>query len=169
MFLRAFVEIRVPAPAAAEVLRQLPQTLIQSFAVDAVAHGQAILANVGFPIGAHRLHKQVEIELGDPVETPSRTWLPLAWKAIGAEAFLPSLEGELEAAALGEELTQIGLSARYKPPLGGIGAALDRLFLHRIAEATVRDFMQRIADAIEDGVALMQRPTSYSQRRTRCR
>ena len=132
------------------VLRRLPQALVESFAVEAVDHGQTVLAEVGFAMAGRRLGKWVEIELGTPVQTPSRTWLPLNWRAAGAEGFFPSLEGELEAAPLGKDLTQIGLSASYKPPLGALGSTLDRMFLHRVAEATVRDFVQRVADAIED-------------------
>jgi hypothetical protein len=150
MFLRAFVEIRVRAEDATLVLRHLPQTLVESFAVDAIDHGHTLLAEVGFPMAGRRLGKWVQIELGAAVETPSRTWLPLTWRAAGAEGFFPSLEGELEAAPLGKDLTQIGLSARYKPPFGVLGSTLDRMFLHRVAEATVRDFVQRVAQAVQD-------------------
>jgi hypothetical protein len=149
MFLRTFIEIRIPAEAASRVLRRLPQTLVENFAVEAIDHGHTVLAEVGFPVAGRRVGKQVEIELGDPVETPSRTWLPLWWKATGAGSFFPSLEGELEAAPLGKSLTQIGLSARYKPPFGIVGTTLDRMVLHRIAEATVQDFLQRVAVAVE--------------------
>ena len=155
MFLRAFVEIRVPSGAATAVLRRLPQTLVESFAVEAIDHGHTVLADVGFPMRGRRLGKQVEIELGDPIETPSRTWLPLTWKPTGAEGLFPSLEGELEAAPLGNDLTQIGLSARYKPPFGVLGTTIDRMFLHRVAEATVQDFVQRVADAVEDRSAVL--------------
>lgn len=151
MFLRAFVEIRLPAEAAVAVLRRLPQALVESFASEAIDHGHTVLAEVGFPMGSRRVGKQVEIELGDSVETASRTWLPLSWKATGAGAFFPSLEGELEAAPLGKDLTQIGLSARYKPPFGVLGSTLDRMFLHRVAEATVQDFIQRVAAAVDQG------------------
>ncbi len=149
MFLRAFVEIGLPAPAAARVLRRLPQTLVRSFAVEAIDHGHTVLAEVGFPVAGWRVGKQVELELGDPVETASRTWLPIWWKATGAATLFPSLEGELEAAPLGKNLTQIGLSARYKPPFGVVGSTLDRVLLHRIAEATIQDFLQRVAAAVE--------------------
>lgn len=149
MFLRAFVEIRIPALAAAQVLQRLPKTLVESFAVEAIDHGHTVLAEVGFPVAGRRVGKQVEIVLGDAVETPSRTWVPVWWKATGAGGLFPSLEGELEAAPLGKNLTQIGLSARYKPPFGIVGTTLDRMLLHRAAEATVQDFLQRVAEAVE--------------------
>lgn len=149
MFLRAFVEIRIPASAATQVLRRLPQTLVESFATEAIDHGHTVLAEVGFPVAGRRVGKQVEIVLGDAVETPGRTWLPLWWKATGAGSLFPSLEGELEAAPLGKHLTQVGLSARYKPPFGVVGTTLDRMLLHRVAEATIQDFLQRIGVAVE--------------------
>lgn len=160
MFLRAFVEIRIPAEAAAAVLRRLPQALVESFASQAIDHGHTVLAEVGFPMGTGRIGKQVEIELGDAVETPSRTWLPLSWKATGAGAFFPALEGELEAAPLGKDLTQIGLSARYKPPFGLLGSTFDRMFLHRVAEATVQDFIHRVARAVDEQSRLPPGATS---------
>ena len=150
MFLRAFVEIRVPAEAAAGILRRLPQTLVESFATEAIDHGHTVLTELAMPMGSRRISRQVEIVLGDAIETPSRTWLPLSWKASSAANFFPLLEGELEAAPLGIELTQIGLSARYKPPFGVVGSTLDRMFLHRVAEATVSDFLQHVAAAVEN-------------------
>ena len=156
MFLRGFVEIPTPAESATEVLARLPQALVESFAVEAADHGHTVLAAVGFPVAGRRLDKQVEIELGDAVRTPSRTWLPIWWKATGAGSLFPSLEGELEAAPLGKSLTQIGLSARYKPPFGAVGTTLDQMLLHRIAEATIQDFLQRVAAAVETQSRLNQ-------------
>jgi len=151
MFLRAFVEISVPAEGAARVLKRMPQTLVESFATAAMDHGHTVMTEVGFDVGTTRVAQQVTIELGDAVETPSRTWLPLTWRPASGSSLFPSLEGELEAAPLGKELTQIGLSARYKPPFGIVGSTLDRMFLHRVAEATVQDFVKRVGDAVEGG------------------
>jgi hypothetical protein len=40
------------------------------------------------------------------------------------------------------------MSARYVPPLGAVGRTIDRALLSRVAEATVKDFLDRVADAI---------------------
>ena len=37
------------------------------------------------------------------------------------------------------------MSARYVPPFGAVGRALDRALLSRVAEATVKDFLDRVA------------------------
>lgn len=150
MFLRSHVEIRVSPATAADALRRMPADWIPGLAVEAQDHGHRLLAEVGFPVEGRRVGKQVEIELGNPIETAGRTCLPISWKATGAQGLFPSLEGELEAAALGTELTQIGLSASYKPPFGLLGESLDRGLLHRVAEATIRDFVERVAAALQE-------------------
>jgi hypothetical protein len=33
----------------------------------------------------------------------------------------------------------------YTPPLGGLGARIDRALLHRVAASTVRSFVSRLA------------------------
>ena len=156
MFLRSFVEIRTPADVAGEMLARLPQTLVEGFALDAIDHGHTVLAEVGFPVAGRRLEKQVHIAVGEAVKTRSRTWLPIWWRATGAGSLFPWLEGELEAAGLGKNLTQVGLSARYKPPFGVVGTTLDRMLLHRIAEATIQDFLQQVAAALETQSRLQQ-------------
>ena len=51
-------------------------------------------------------------------------------------------------AALTPAASQLSISARYTPPLGSVGAAIDRAVLHRVAEATLKDFLDRIAEAL---------------------
>ena len=43
---------------------------------------------------------------------------------------------------------QLAISARYDPPLGAVGRAIDRALLARVAEATVKDFLDRVRDSI---------------------
>jgi hypothetical protein len=37
------------------------------------------------------------------------------------------------------------IAGSYRPPLGALGTALDAAILHRVARATVRAFLDRIA------------------------
>jgi hypothetical protein len=67
------------------------------------------------------------------------------------------LDADLEVARLTPTITQLSISARYAPPLGAIGSAIDRALLHRVAEATVKDFMDRVAAALLDGAHLLRR------------
>ena len=103
----------------------------------------------GFGEG-HRLDKRVEVTVGEAVRLTGAVMLPITWRATGIGVVFPALEGDLEVASLGPDRTQLSMSARYRPPLGGVGRALDRALLHRVAEATVKDFVHRVRQAILD-------------------
>jgi hypothetical protein len=127
----------------------VPESLIPSIAVVADDRGQHLLAEVGFAVDGHRVSKHVEIDVGEPVESATRTWIPISWRATGPTGLFPVLEAELELASLGARLTQLSLNGRYQPPLGLVGRTIDKALLSRVAEATIKDFLDRLASAIE--------------------
>lgn len=92
--------------------------------------------------------KEVEITLGTPRMRLGTVTIPMVWKATGPEVLFPMLEGDLIVEAVGVDLTQITLRGSYKPPLGRLGELLDRALLHRLAEACVKNFMDRIQAAL---------------------
>jgi hypothetical protein len=62
---------------------------------------------------------------------------------------LPVLSADLEIAALGAARTELTLMGRCDPPLGALGRRLDQLLFQRIAEASIRSFVRRVADVLE--------------------
>jgi hypothetical protein len=58
---------------------------------------------------------------------------------------------------MGPARSQLSLSARYAPPRGAAGKLADRALLHRVAEATIQDFVDRTAEALAS-LALQQVP-----------
>ena len=52
------------------------------------------------------------------------------------------------------------VAGAYRPPLGALGEALDRVILHRVAAATIRGFAARVAARItgEPGAAAAAAP-----------
>jgi hypothetical protein len=116
-------------------------------ASEANHQGDALLADVGFGDDI-RVARQVAIEFGDPVRMPSKTVLPLRWAAAAGSGLFPALDADLEIAPLGPHRTQLAMSARYVPPLGAIGRVMDRAVLFRIAEATLKDFLDRVRDSL---------------------
>ena len=74
--------------------------------------------------------------------------LALRWEAAGPGGGLfPVLDADLKLAALGEG-TVLTMAGSYRPPLGSLGEALDRTILHRVAAATIRSFLTRVAAQI---------------------
>jgi hypothetical protein len=149
MFIRYYLDLPIAfADVEVELLEQ-PEAWVPGLARDAASRGERLLAEVGFAVDdTHRLDKQVEIEFGDPHRLPTKTRLPMTWRATGAERLFPALDADLEVASLGPSRTQLSISARYKPPMGPLGRALDRALLHRVAEATAKDFLDRVGEAL---------------------
>ena len=149
MFVRYFVDLHLPLAQAEEALLHSPGDWIPGIAQDAEDLGEHLLAEVGFGPEGRRVAKRVIIELGNPIRFPSRTVLPMSWRAAERQAFFPTFEADIEVAPLGPNRTQLSVSARYEPPLGVVGRAIDRALLHRVAEAIVKDFVDRLADRLQ--------------------
>jgi hypothetical protein len=152
MFARYFVELPLDAESVEGALLRDPLTWVPGLAGEANSHGDLLLAAVGFGDEV-RVARTVEIEFGEPVRIPSKTVLPLRWTATGVSGLFPSLDADLEIAPLGSHTTQLAMSARYVPPLGVLGRAIDRTLLYRVAEATLKDFLDRVAVAIRSQLA----------------
>ena len=60
----------------------------------------------------------------------------------------PVLDADLTLAPAGQNAASLRLDGTYRPPLGSLGAELDRLLLHRVAEATIHNFLERVAAAL---------------------
>jgi hypothetical protein len=146
MFARYFVELPLDAQHVERVLLRDPQAWVPGLAGKANRHGDDLLAEVGFG-GDVRVERRVALEFGSPIQMPSKTVLPMRWSAAGVAGLFPDLDADLEIAPIGQR-TQLAMSARYSPPLGAIGRAIDRAVLFRVAEATLKDFLDRVADAV---------------------
>ena len=154
VFIRYYVELAHPMPDLERSLIEAPSSWLPNLAENADEHGQRLLTEVGFPMDGRRIVKRVSIAMGDPVRSSTRTWIPISWQATGPSGLFPELDGELEIARLGAERTQLAFSARYRPPLGLIGRTVDRALLSRVAEATIKDFVDRIAERLNAQMAL---------------
>jgi hypothetical protein len=116
------------------------------------------LARVG-PLGpAPGLSRLVEVQFRDLVTRGQSAVLTLRWEAAGPGGGLfPVLDADITLSPYGEEGTLLALEGAYRPPLGAVGAALDRALLRRVAVATVRRFMDRLGEAIADPAAATER------------
>ncbi len=158
MFVRYFVELEAAFDEAEPFLLRSPRDWLAGLAQDADERGQRLLIEVGFPVdGRRRIDKRVEVDFGEPIRLPSKSLLPMSWKATGSQGLFPALEGDLEIAPLGARRTQLALSVRYRPPLGAIGRVVDKTMLHRVAEATVKDFLDRTGQALAALIAAASR------------
>lgn len=153
MFVRYYLELDLPFEKVRAALFADPASWVPGIAREADDRSQRLMAEVGFDVDqGHRIDKEVEIEVGEPYVLPAKALLPITWTARGAERVFPRLDADIEIASLGTSRTQLSMSARYRPPLGVVGRALDKALLHRVAEATIKDFLDRTGERIREGI-----------------
>jgi hypothetical protein len=153
MFVRYFLVLDDPFERVEAALLADPSSWVPGMARAADDLGQRLLADVGFAVNEdRRVDKEVEVSFGEPYRALTKARLPMSWKATGPQRLFPSLEADLEVAAIGANRTQVSISARYRPPMGPLGRAVDRALLHLVAEATIRDFLDRVGEAIATNV-----------------
>jgi hypothetical protein len=147
MFARYFVELPMFSEEVEHALSHDPRAWLPGLAERANHRGDLLLAEVGFG-EVVRIKRTVVVELGRSVRSGTKTVFPLRWTSSGAAGLFPSLDADLEVAPLGPGRAQLAMSARYVPPFGPVGRAVYRAVLSRVAEATLKDFLDRVAETI---------------------
>jgi hypothetical protein len=122
--------------------------------------GREHLARVGVRIGRIPIYKHVRLILGRaPIAIESdRLMLSVDWEATGGPALFPNMEGTLHVNPIAASVTKLTLNASYDPPLGGLGDLIDIALMHRVAQATIEDFLERLADLVGEQVRRSTRP-----------
>lgn len=148
MLLHDFAYVAVPAERVRDRILANHGEWLAPLAAAAASEGEALRLRVGPMEALPMLGKTVTVQAGEPITRGEVTVVPLVWRATGAPGLFPVLSADLEVAALDSKLTQLTLRGSYDPPLGAVGRRLDRLLMHRVAEASVRSFLRRLAEGL---------------------
>jgi hypothetical protein len=143
MFVGDEVQLDVSFAVARDRLRQLTGGgALLGTSGDAYDQGITGLERVGVP----GLSKLVRVQVRELAWTDQSVGLAIRWEATGSGgALFPVLDADLTMAPIGARVTILTLAGAYRPPLGAMGAALDRAILHRVASATIRAFLTQVA------------------------
>ena len=141
-------QIRVPLPMATAAVRLANLTRGGGLAGTsrlAYQDGTAALLRVG-PLGeVPGLAKLVQVRFLDPAWTELSMTVTIRWEAAGSTtAFFPVLDADLVLSPATRRTCTLACSAVYRPPLGRLGAALDRAVMSHIASATIGSLLQRL-------------------------
>jgi hypothetical protein len=153
MMVSDFVQIDRPFTAVRDELVASGPAWLGESLVAAYEEGEQLSLRVISSIGPIRVGKRVWAELDAMVVKPDRVTQPLRWRASGATGLFPAMVAELEFTPMGTSMTSISFMGRYVPPLGPLGREVDRMLLHRLAEASVRALLSRVVERFSDGAA----------------
>jgi hypothetical protein len=145
MFVGAEVVLDLGFAATRDRLANLPwDGALRDTSQQAYGTGAADLVRVG-TAGLSRLVRVQARELSGT----NSAGLAIRWEAIGPGGGLfPVLDADITLIPAGAGTTLLTLVGTYRPPLGALGEALDRAILHRIAAATMRNFVSRLATVL---------------------
>ena len=118
---------------------------LEEWADVAYREGEQLRARVG-PSDA--LARTVTLEIGVAEIHSYGLAYPIHWEASEARLLFPELTADLILSNRGRGETKLTLRGTYQPPMGALGRIADRAILGRVAEATVRSWMDRLAAAL---------------------
>ena len=144
IFIEEFVDIDRPFDAIRDVFTGNSEWLAP-LASAAAQDGESLRMRIGPSWAAGLVTREVEVLLGPPRPRDDTIFRSLAWKASELHSLFPLLDGEIELAPIGDDSCRVSVAVVYTPPLGGLGARIDRALLHRVAASTVRSFVSRLA------------------------
>jgi hypothetical protein len=123
--------------------------LLTGVSEGAYGDGLTGLVRVGPLGGVKGVSKLVRVHVLDVVTRGESAVLALRWEATGPGSQLfPVLDADISLTPAGEHATRLSLAGSYRPPFGAVGAGLDRAVLRRVADATVRSLLARVADVL---------------------
>jgi hypothetical protein len=145
MFVHYDTEVPIPM-AEVEHRLDLLRSDLASWADIAYREGEELRTRVG--PGGGSVAKEVRLEIGSAEIHRSGLIYPLKWSATGAELLFPRLSAELILSHVGRDQTRITLDGTYQPPLGSLGKVVDRVLLRKVAESTVKTWVDHLAASL---------------------
>lgn len=110
--------------------------------------GERITAKVGPKSWPAALAKTVEVRLGPVRRHADGTLVGFSWEAQGGASLFPRLDADLDVAPFGADQTILTVRGTYDPPAGRTGKIADELLLHRVAESTMRAFLEAVCEQL---------------------
>jgi hypothetical protein len=95
------------------------------------------------------IRQRVTFELGAPETDGLSTRWSLAWQPVGPTTALPAFSGALAVRGMTDGTSALCATGAYLPPLGVVGVIVDRVIGHRVAEASVEQFLAGVARRLE--------------------
>lgn len=140
------IELYVPLLLAPAAAREALQRVVREFGTETSSERRTL------SVYLQDLHVGVNGEIRVPVamevaEHPARFESAISIRASADKGYFPTFEGTLSINPVAEK-SELWLQGTYEPPLGVVGALLDRTILHDTARRSLQAFLERIGEDI---------------------
>lgn len=140
------LERRLDAPydAVEAALREGPRRWLPGFR----QVGERQTGDLRYTEAGSRITRRIQVDVGPVQRFAYGVTVHVGWKAAQRAGLYPQLDGHLRAERLAPSGTALRFDARYVPPAGRLGATVDRAVMHRVAQSSVDDFLDRLAQLL---------------------
>lgn len=101
--------------------------------------------------GGSAVRQDVEVTLGTPRSAENEAWVPISWQPLSHSRVLPSFEGALEVID-DDGSSELSITGTYHVPLGIVGRFGDGVVGRRIAQQSIKTFLERVAQHVDEVV-----------------
>lgn len=148
---RLFVEYATTVEASLSSVEKCLDALrsdMARWADIAYRDGESLRTKVG---PSSSIAREVTLDIGIAEIHSSGLVYPIHWTADGATLLFPEMNADLRLSKAGTGRTKLTLRGNYEPPLGPVGKLADRAGLRHVADATVANWVDRLAAALTAG------------------
>jgi hypothetical protein len=130
--------------------------------------GMDYLLRVGPLGGVPGASRLVRVQFLEPVyHQDDAMTVGMRWEAVGVTGCLfPVLDADIKLSAEGGQRTRVVLTGCYRPPIGALGAGLDRVLMHTVATSTLSSLLTRLGSALEGTAGAAEHTSATWQRDT---
>lgn len=138
MFVYYFANVSRPCD---DIRGRLFELDLSAWATEAYRSAEALRSRL---VGNNDLASSISLDVTEPIHKSSHTAMAIEWTATGPAGLFSNLQGDLVVAPIGPNRCQISLRGSYRVP-----ADVDRPLFHRLTEACVKSFVDRVASGLE--------------------
>lgn len=157
--IRFYDYVNHPYEKVREVLRSGASEVFKNATKVAAQRAKTVASELHVNIAGIEIGTDISISVTDieeepkKITSPAKTRIELEWEAAKMPHLFPLMNAELSIYPLTSTETQLELKGNYTPPLGLLGKAIDAVAGHRIAEASVHQFIKDISVYLRNELA----------------
>ncbi len=107
---------------------------------------------------AQRVRRKVRATLSRVQPFGHGVVVNVEWQALRHPELYPTLTGALRLERAGPGHCRLTFDVTYRPPAGRVGAVVDQALMHRVGEASLRDFVARLVSRLAEEASADARP-----------